>query len=53
MDDRWKDLKDARPLEAIPMVVLTGLIILIGVYPTVLGQPLHATLEQFVLRIGG
>ncbi|MCF6093236.1 NADH-quinone oxidoreductase subunit M [Microaerobacter geothermalis] len=53
MPERWADLKDAQPLEAIPMVVLIGFIVLIGVYPAVLSEPLQATIQNIVLRIGG
>ncbi|OIK16124.1 NADH-quinone oxidoreductase subunit M [Bacillus sp. MUM 116] len=44
------DLKGA---ELVPVVVLTFLIVLIGVYPSVLSSPLHATLETILLGIGG
>lgn len=44
------DLKGA---EIVPVVVLTLLIVLIGVFPSVLSSPLHATLETIKLGIGG
>ncbi|KXG44640.1 complex I subunit 4 family protein [Tepidibacillus decaturensis] len=46
-------LTDARSLEVIPMVVLIGLIILIGVYPAILSEPLQTTLQSLLTRIGG
>ena len=51
--ERWQSLKDTRPVEAVPMFVLLGFIVLIGVYPAVLNEPLQVTLETIVARIGG
>jgi len=51
--DRWKVLADAQPLEVLPMVLVLGFIVLIGVYPSVLSEPLQATLQNIVPRIGG
>lgn len=51
--NRWLGLADAQPLEVIPMVLVLGLIVLIGVYPSVLSEPLQATLQNIVPRIGG
>lgn len=45
----YAGINDLRSYEWAPVLVLIGLIILIGVYPTVLSQPL----ETIVLRIGG
>jgi len=45
--------KDARFLEMVPMVVFLGLIILIGVIPSILSEPLQATLQSLLARIGG
>ncbi|MFS8631022.1 MAG: NADH-quinone oxidoreductase subunit M, partial [Bacillales bacterium] len=51
--ERWQSLKDTRPAEAVPMLVLLGFIVLIGVYPAVLNDPLYVTLESIVARMGG
>jgi NADH-quinone oxidoreductase subunit M len=51
--ERWVSLPDAQPLEMIPMVVLLGFIVLLGVYPSVLSDPLQATLLNLVTKIGG
>ncbi|WP_209812770.1 complex I subunit 4 family protein [Ammoniphilus resinae] len=51
--DRWTVLADAQPLEVLPMVLVLGFIVLIGVYPSVLSEPLQATLQNIVPRIGG
>ncbi|MCQ6274631.1 NADH-quinone oxidoreductase subunit M [Bacillus sp. V3B] len=49
----WTGVSDLRKVEYIPALVLTGLIVLIGVYPQVLGEPLQATIDLMMLRIGG
>ncbi|WP_102348257.1 NADH-quinone oxidoreductase subunit M [Bacillus sp. Marseille-P3661] len=50
---RLTGLKDISSVEAVPVIVLLGFIILIGVYPTVLTQALATTLETILLGIGG
>lgn len=49
----YHEVQDIRALEYVPVVVLVGLIVLIGVYPSVLSEPLKATLETILLGIGG
>ncbi len=44
---------DLRGVELVPVVVLMLLIVLIGVYPSVLSSPLQATLETIMLGLGG
>lgn len=51
--DRFARLADAQPMEVIPMVVLLGFIILIGVYPAILGNPLQQTLKTIVPIVTG
>jgi NADH-quinone oxidoreductase subunit M len=46
-------ITDIRSFEWVPAVVLVGLIVLIGVYPAVLSEPLQATLETIMMGIGG
>ena len=46
-------LSDARAIDYVPMVVLTALIILIGVYPSILGDLVNHTVSSYVTRIGG
>ncbi|MCM3567228.1 NADH-quinone oxidoreductase subunit M [Neobacillus mesonae] len=48
--DGGLDLKGA---ELVPVFVLMLLIVLIGVYPSVLSSPLQATLETILLGLGG
>ncbi|RKD23237.1 NADH-quinone oxidoreductase subunit M [Ammoniphilus oxalaticus] len=51
--ERWLKLADVQPLEALPMIIVLGFIVLIGVYPSVLSEPMQATLQNIVPRIGG
>jgi len=51
--EKHLNLIDARSYEFVPMVVILGLVILIGVYPAVLSDPLQETLINIVPRIGG
>lgn len=44
---------DLKGVELVPVVVLIGLIVLIGVLPSVLSSPLQTTLETIMLGIGG
>ncbi|MCH6267465.1 NADH-quinone oxidoreductase subunit M [Neobacillus citreus] len=44
---------DLKGVEFVPVVVLLALIVLIGVYPSVLSAPLQATLETIMLGLGG
>lgn len=53
MPDRYQGAADAQPIEVIPMVVLLGLIILLGIYPAVLSDPLQETLKTIVPIVQG
>lgn len=44
---------DIRSFEWVPVVVLVAIIVIIGVYPSVLSNPLEATLETIMLGLGG
>ena len=44
------ELRDLEKYEWVPVVVLMALIVLIGVYPSVLSEPLQSTLETIMLR---
>lgn len=46
-------ITDLRSVEMIPVLTLVGLIVLIGVYPTVLSEPLQTTIKTIMLGIGG
>ncbi|WP_199616821.1 complex I subunit 4 family protein [Paenibacillus alkalitolerans] len=45
--------KDARLVEALPMIALVAFILLLGVYPAVLSEPLHATIDGFEQALQG
>jgi len=46
-------VRDLRSFEWAPVIVLMALIVLVGVYPSVLSEPLQATLETIMLGLGG
>ncbi|WP_057760208.1 NADH-quinone oxidoreductase subunit M [Cytobacillus praedii] len=46
-------ITDLRGAEWVPAIVLIGIIVLIGVYPNVLTEPLTSALETIMLGIGG
>lgn len=50
---KLNEATDIRGIEWIPLIVLTGLIIFIGVYPTILTESLNDTLKLFFTGIGG
>lgn len=49
----WAGASDLHGNEWVPVLALTTLIIAIGVYPSLLGDPLQATLESIMLKVGG
>lgn len=51
MHVRFSDIKDARLIEAIPMAVFVAFILLVGVYPSVLSEPLKHTVELMMQNI--
>jgi NADH-quinone oxidoreductase subunit M len=55
MPDSFKDIRDARLIEAVPMITLAAFIVLIGVYPAVLSEPMQQTVSgigQWINNIG-
>lgn len=46
-------LSDIRAAEWTPLLVLVGLIVLIGVYPAILTEPLNETMKIILLGLGG
>ncbi|SCW58289.1 NADH-quinone oxidoreductase subunit M [Paenibacillus tianmuensis] len=40
-------MRDARLIEAIPMIALVAFIVVLGIYPGVLSNPLHQTVSSF------
>lgn len=49
----YENAFDIRPIEMVPVFVLLGFIVLIGVYPNVLTEPLQFVLETIMLGLGG
>jgi len=50
---KLEGINDARFIEALPMSLLLACIVLIGVYPSVLSEPLRHTVDQIVLSFAG
>lgn len=53
MTTEYEQLKDARVIEVIPMVTLTAFIVLLGVYPAVVTEPIQQTIQIIITRMGG
>lgn len=53
MDEKWSGLHDLKPAETGVVVVLVAFIIVIGVYPNVLSEPLQASINLILAGIGG
>ncbi len=51
MPEHWSGMRDARFVEAAPMITLVAFILLLGVYPSVLGQPLQQTIDVLFQNI--
>lgn len=57
MPERFAGMKDARFIEALPMITLAALIVMLGVYPSILTDLMqhgfNGLLEQLQSRMGG
>lgn len=59
IQESFRSLKDARLVEAVPMIALVAFIVLLGVYPAVLSETLHNTVSGFdqwiqsIAKVGG
>jgi len=57
MPEKYGALRDARLIEAIPMVALLAFIVLLGIYPSILLEPMKhgfdALLQQLTMGTGG
>lgn len=57
MQEQWSTMKDARFIEALPMIALVAFILLLGLYPSVLSEPLQHTVDMMIknmaLKVGG
>jgi NADH-quinone oxidoreductase subunit M len=45
--ENFSAIRDARLIEAVPMVALVAFIVALGIYPYVLSSPLHSTVNGF------
>lgn len=55
ISEAHRDIRDARLIEAVPMITLAAFIVLIGVYPSVLSEPLQQTvsgIDQWIHNVG-
>jgi len=50
---KFADLRDARLVEAVPMIILFAFILLVGVYPAILYKTLQPAIQQLVIQLGG
>jgi len=53
MDPKFAEVKDARLIEAIPMIVLIAFIVLIGIYPAILSETVMPAVSDILNGIGG
>ncbi|MBB3110540.1 NADH-quinone oxidoreductase subunit M [Paenibacillus phyllosphaerae] len=53
VQERFTTFRDARLVEAVPMIVLLALIVLIGVYPAVLTSPLKHSFDFLLGQLSG
>jgi NADH-quinone oxidoreductase subunit M len=51
--ETYGSIKDARLIEVVPMITLVAFILLIGVYPKVLSEPIQQTIQILVTKMGG
>lgn len=47
------DVRDVRAVESVPAMTLLALVFVIGIVPSLLGDPLQGTLQTILLRLGG
>ncbi|OGX61476.1 MAG: NADH-quinone oxidoreductase subunit M [Paenibacillus sp. RIFOXYA1_FULL_44_5] len=47
IQEKFQEIRDARFSEALPMITLAAFIILIGIYPAVLNEPMQQTVNGF------
>jgi len=51
-DERWAHLKDASFVDAVPVIILVAVIILVGVYPSILTNMLQGPFDPILTRLG-
>lgn len=50
-DERWAHLKDASFVDAVPVIILVAVIILIGVFPSILTDMMQGSFEPILSRL--
>jgi NADH-quinone oxidoreductase subunit M len=53
MPERYGALRDARLIEAVPMIALLAFIVLIGIYPAVLTEPMKHGFDALLQQLNG
>lgn len=53
ISERYGTLRDARLIEAVPMIALLAFIVLIGVYPAVLTEPMKHGFDALLQQLNG
>lgn len=53
MDPKFAEVKDARLIEAVPMIMLVTLIVLLGIYPAILSETIMPAVSDILNGIGG
>jgi NADH-quinone oxidoreductase subunit M len=53
LNPRWAELTDADPVDLVPLFSLVAIIVLVGVYPTVLTRVFESGLQPILARLGG
>jgi len=51
-DERWANLKDASFVDAVPVIILVIVIILVGVYPSILTTMIEGPFHPILTRLG-
>ena len=50
---RWDKITDATAIEAFPLYALIAVILLVGIYPTILTRVFESGLQPILARLGG
>jgi NADH-quinone oxidoreductase subunit M len=53
LNPRWDHLTDAEPVDMIPLFSLVAVIVLVGVYPTILTRVFESGVQPILARLGG
>ncbi len=53
LNERWSAIADTSPVEAFPLFTLVAVIVLVGVYPSILTPVFESGLQPILTRLGG